>query len=175
MTGLYPGKFIFKKTILPISAGQAVCPLPTTEIIFLWGFFWLDVNRKYNWESITTIIRIFLAPSRSPRSHSVCLSGTKCSKALTCLRSGFSSVSGQSWVSLRSVSGQSQVSLRSVSGQSQVSFRSVSGQSQVSPKSVPGQPQVSPKSVPGQSQVSPRTLISLFLVSLSLLRQWDGA
>ena len=32
MTGLYPGKFIFKKTILPISAGQAVCPLPTTEI-----------------------------------------------------------------------------------------------------------------------------------------------
>ena len=35
MTGLYPGKFIFKKTILPISAGQAVCPLPTTEIIFL--------------------------------------------------------------------------------------------------------------------------------------------
>ena len=59
MTGLYPGKFIFKKTILPISAGQAVCPLPTTEIIFLWGFFWLDVNRKYNWESITTIIEIF--------------------------------------------------------------------------------------------------------------------
>ena len=54
VTGLYPGKFIFEKTILPISAGQAT---PTTEIIFLWGFFWLDVNRKYNWESVTTVIK----------------------------------------------------------------------------------------------------------------------
>ena len=48
------------------------------------------------------------------------------------------SLSGQSWVSLRSVSGQSQVSLRSVSGQSQVGLRSVSGQSQVSLRSVSG-------------------------------------
>ena len=35
MTGLYPGKFILEKTILPISAGQATSTAPATEIIFL--------------------------------------------------------------------------------------------------------------------------------------------
>ena len=68
-----------------------------------------------------------MAPSRSPRSHSVRLSvrlsGTKCSKALNL----HLSLIGLSQVSLGLVSGQSQVSLRSVSG-----VRSVSGQSQVS-------------------------------------------
>ena len=67
---------------------------------------------------------IFLAPSRSPRSHfvcqSVCPSGTKLSRAYNLhLRAV--------WVGLRSFSGHSQVILRSVSGQSQVSLRSVPG------------------------------------------------
>ena len=39
MTGLYPGKFIFKKTILPISAGQAVCPPPQQKLYFYEGSY----------------------------------------------------------------------------------------------------------------------------------------
>ena len=105
----------------------------------------------------------FLAPSRSPRSHSVCVSvcpsGTSLSKALNL----HLSLIGQSQVSLRSASDQSKVSLRSVPGQSQASLRSVSGQSQVSLRSVPGQSQVSPRSVPGQSQVSLRSLWAYFV------------
>ena len=66
-------------------------------------------------------MKIFLAPSRSSRSHSVRLS--------VCLsvRDKVLSSTESSSFSHRSVSGQSRVSLRSVSGQSQVSLRSVSG------------------------------------------------
>ena len=92
-----------------------------------------------------------LAPSRSPRSHSVCvyvclsvrLFGTKLSKGLNLhLR--------VVWVSLRSVSGL----LRSVSGLSQVSLRSVLGQSQVHPWSVPGHSKVSLRSLLGISEIT---------------------
>ena len=69
------------------------------------------------------LVETFLAPSRSPRSHSVSLSGTKCSKALNL----HLSLIVLSQICLRSISGQSQVSLRSVSGQSKVSLRSVPG------------------------------------------------
>ena len=64
-------------------------------------------------EAYSILVKQFLAPSRSSRSHN--------------LRPFGPNLSSQSQVSLRSVSGQSQVSLRSVSGQSQVSHRSVTG------------------------------------------------
>ena len=46
MTGLYPGKFIFKKTILPISAGQAVCPPPQQKLYFYEGFYMTGCKYK---------------------------------------------------------------------------------------------------------------------------------
>ena len=57
---------------------------------------------------------LFLAPSRSPRSHSVCLFGTKCSKALNL----HLSLIGQSQVSSQV---SSQVVPRSLSGLSLLS------------------------------------------------------
>ena len=78
---------------------------------------------------------------------SVCLSGTKGSKALNLHLSLF---------------GQSQVSLRSVSGQSEVSLRSVSGQSQVSPRSVSG------LSVPTSSVRTEPKILRLVLVSVTI-------
>ena len=37
MTGLYPGKFILEKTILPISAGWSVYPPPQQKLYFYEG------------------------------------------------------------------------------------------------------------------------------------------
>ena len=76
------------------------------------------------------ILDTFLAPSRSPRSHSVCVSvclsvrsAQSCLKVSIFILDQSGSVYGQSKVSLRSVSGQSQGSPRSVPGLSQVSLR----------------------------------------------------
>ena len=120
-----------------------------------WNYLWrlvcclcvssVDYKHKtakfYFWSNAKTIFRIsvFLAPSRSPMSHSVrlsvclsvCLSGTSLSRALNL----HLALIGQSQVSLRSFSGHSQVILRSFSGHSQVILSSVSGWSLVSAKS----------------------------------------
>ena len=86
----------------------------------------------------------------------MCLSGTKCSKALNL----HLSLIGQSQVSLGSVSGQSQVSLRLVSGQSQahVSHRSLCAYFVR---------QTEPKILRLVNLVNPENLLDLFTVDVA--------
>ena len=93
------------------------CPLGPSSYDFVLLDFGLGLDNltTKNYILIVSTSISFLAPwSRSPMSHSVCLSvcpsGTSLSRALNL----HLSLIGQSKVSLRSVSGQSQDSLRSV-------------------------------------------------------------